>query len=420
MDWLQTLGFLGWIGTATDKSSDTHQTQDVHQTTLSEPVLKWRLDIVPDLENSTSVQYSGVEAHQELLYLGTSNHPGVLMVDRRYGVRVGRLDTEAPVQAKPTIVQRKGTEGSPQSRLFAVDLSGVVYGWTLPSPVEELLVLDGPKLHKPKSDRSAEHTKMWATALNIPVNTPIETDGTHLFVSTNNDVVYALDFDGNIVWRFAHKVSPTRKGNLQLFGAGSPLVEKDSIVVGFSDGAVLRLSKAEGTVVEKVYNGDGRYPDVIAQPTAVQGGLLVSGFEQPSYKQNQEAVIWSQSFGAVQKALKDPFEGNGTLVYHAGSNGVLRKLDTTTGTVLWEWDSKTGAALTSPQWFGKNLLVASHVSGLYLIDSSTGEETWRSRLNHRQTGYMQSPIQTDCALHAVTTKGYLEEYSICIAKNDEQ
>lgn len=412
MSWVQTLGFLGWSGATTTLSDDHHQAQDDHSTELHEPVLKWRLDIVPDLQNSTSVQYSGVEAHKELLYLGSSNSAGVLMVDRRYGVRVGRLDTAAPVQAKPTVIAVQSTEDSSQERLFAVDLSGVVYGWTLPSSVEELL-LEQDEQHKSLSDRSTDHTKLWETSLSIPVNTPIETDGTYLFVSTNNDVVYTLDLDGNIIWRFAHKVSPTRKGNLQLFGAGSPLVEKDSIVVGFSDGAVLRLSKTEGTVLEKVYNGDGRYPDVIAQPTAIQGGLLVSGFEQPSYKENQETVIWSQSFGAVQKALKDPFEGNGTLVYHAGSNGLLRKLDTTTGTVLWEWDSKTGAALTSPQWFGTELLVASHVSGLYLLDANTGEEIWRSRLNHRQTGYMQSPSQTGCALHAVTAKGFLEEYSIC-------
>ena len=61
-------------------------------------------------------------------------------------------------------------------------------------------------------------TNLWSTALDIPVNTPIESDGQNLlFVSTNNDIVYALGTDGQS-WRFAHKVSPTRKGNLQLFG----------------------------------------------------------------------------------------------------------------------------------------------------------------------------------------------------------
>lgn len=398
MYWLQTLGFIGL-------SVNQQPEDEPSLEALSEPTLQWNLDIVPDLENSTSVQYSGVNANNELLYLGTSNRSGVLLVDHRYGVRVGRIATTAPVQATPTITTVNG-----QLQLLAVDLSGMVYAWSLPTPSQ---TLDGGSSASPKSNRSTDHSLLWSTALDIPVNTPIESDGKQLFVSTNNDIVYALDADGSIAWRFAHKISPTRKGNLQLFGAGSPLILDDSIVVGFSDGAVLRLSKTDGTVLEKVYNGDGRYPDVIAKPAEVQGGIFISGFEQPSYKEDSEAILWSQSFGSVQGAIVDPVQGNGTIVYHAGSDGRLRKIDTTTGSVLWEWDSDTGAALTSPILFNDQLLLASHVSGLYLVDKDSGEETWRSRLNHRQTGYMQTPLLHDCALYGITTKGFLERYSVC-------
>ena len=235
MNWLQTLGFIGL--SATQEPED-----EASIDTLSEPIFQWSLDIVPDLENSTSVQYSGVNAYNELLYLGTSNRSGVLLIDHRYGVGVGRLETRAPVQATPTILTVSG-----QHRLFAVDLSGMVYAWSLPTTPQ---ISEGAPLESPKSDRSTDHALLWSAALDIPVNTPIEGDGKQL-VSTNNDIVYALNVDGSIAWRFAHKVSPTRKGNLQLFGAGSPLILDDSIVVGFSDGAVLRLSKMDGTVFKK-------------------------------------------------------------------------------------------------------------------------------------------------------------------------
>ncbi len=399
MNWLQTLGFL-WVST-TSSVEEGSANRSLH-----EPVLKWRLDIVPELQNSTSVQYSGVSTYNELLYLGTSNRSGVLMVDHRYGVRVGRLNTSAPVQATPTILTVNG-----EQQLFAVDLSGMVYAWKLPT--QSTQAVNESYQSKPQSNRSHDHLVLWETALDIPVNTPIESDGQNLFVSTNNDIVYALDLAGTVRWRFSHKVSPTRKGNLQLFGAGSPLLLEDSIVVGFSDGAVLRLSKSDGTVLEKVYNGDGRYPDVIAKPAAVQGGILISGFEQPSYKESKETVLWSQSFGSVQGSIVDPVQGNDTIVYHAGSDGKLRKLDTTTGAVIWEWDSDTGAALTTPLWFDDQILIASHVSGLFLIDSSTGAESWRSRLHHRQTGYMHTPVIHECSIYGITTKGFLEEYSVC-------
>ncbi len=409
MSWLHTLGFLGHLNSASTMVSST----EIH-----EPVLEWRINVVPNLTNATSVQYSGVTRYNELLYLGTSNRSGILMVDQRYGVKVGRLDTAAPVQAKPTILQSaKG------DRLLTVDLSGEVSCWSLPVPPAntiDILPIQIPNLERPTSDRSAEHQLQWSVSLDIPTNTPIETDGTYLFVSTNNDVVYALDLDGNIMWRFAHRVSPGRKGNLQLFGGGHPLVEEQSIVVGFSDGAVLRLSKADGSVMEKVYNGEGRYPDVIAQPTVVQGGLVISGFEQPSYKEQNEQVLWSKEFGAVQGALVDAKQGNGTLVYHAGSDGVLRKVDTTSGSVIWEWDSETGSALTAPVWWNEQLLIASHVGGLYVVDPMSGLKSWQSRFDYRQTGYMQPPLVSDCTIHVLSAKGFLEQYSTCSSKVKDQ
>ena len=404
MSWLHTLGFLA-------VPVDVSETERVQQAQL--PVLEWRLDVVPQLENSTSVQYSGVAKHRELLYLGTSNRAGILMLDHRYATPVGRLTTEAPVQARPTVLNVGST-----TQLIAVDLSGEVYSWSVSIGEEEEVSPDKLRLQIPDSDRSVDHTLNWSVSLDIPVNTPIETDGESLFVSTNNDIVYALDLDGNILWRFAHRVSPSRKGNLQLFGAGRPLVEDTSIVVGFSDGAVLRLTKSDGTIVEKVYNGEGRYPDVIAQPTSIQGGILISGFEEPSYKESQETVLWSKSFGAVQGSLVDPNEGNKTLVYHAGSDGLLRKIDTTSGAVLWDWDSETSASLTEPVWLNDQLLIASHVGGLYIIDPTTGEEIWRSRLEHRQTGYMQPPLVGECKIHVLSVKGFLEQYDTCIAAKE--
>lgn len=404
MGWLETLGLMAL----------TVSSEGENVSTRHEPVLEWRMDVVPELENSTSIQYSGVAKHDDLLYLGTSNKSGVLLVDARYSVKAGRLPTQAPVQATPTVL--KNEDGT--TDIFVVDLSGEVYRWqVLERPTDVLLTKEGwqsksPTFDRPNSDRSKEHTLLWSVQLDIPVNTPIETDGQFLYVSTNNDVVYALDMDGNIGWRFAHRVSPTRKGNLQLFGAGRPLVQEDRIVVGFSDGAVLQLAKSTGEVLEKTYNGEGRYPDVIAQPTVVQGGVLVSGFEQPSYKGSEDSILWSKNFGSVQHAVVDPFEGNQTMVYHAGSDGLLRKIDTTSGAVLWEWDSKTGAALTAPTLFGESLLVASHVGGLYLIDRN-GQEHWRSRLDYRQTGYMQAPLVSDCTIHTLSAKGFLEQYDTC-------
>ena len=115
-----------------------------------EPILQWRLDIVPDLQNSTSVQHSGVNAYNELLYLGTSHRSGVLLVDHRYGVRVGRLETtSAPVQATPTIIDYEWATPT----LLSIYQAWCMHG-SLPTPSQQLMESSHAS---PKSDRSTEH-----------------------------------------------------------------------------------------------------------------------------------------------------------------------------------------------------------------------------------------------------------------------
>jgi outer membrane protein assembly factor BamB len=191
------------------------------------------------------------------------------------------------------------------------------------------------------------------------------------------------------------------------------LLDNQEIVVGFSDGAVLRLDSSNGSVLERVYNGKGRYPDIIAQPIVVQGGVVVSGFEQPIWKQNVEDILWQEDFGSVQGGLIALDEANNTMIYHPGADGVLRKIDTTSGAVEWSWDSEKGTALTSPQRVLNHLLVASHSGGLFMIDSESGNEVWRTRADFQHTGILQSPAMEDCALTVLTRTGFLERYVTC-------
>ena len=85
----------------------------------------------------------------------------------------------------------------------------------------------------------------------------------------------------------------------------------------------------------------------------------------------------------------------------------LRKIDTTTGSVIWEWDSDTGAACRSRGLEDRYCLPAMcrFIFGRF----GHGKETWRSRL-HRQTVHAHHCLWL---LVWGDDKRLLEEYVIC-------
>ena len=401
MDWLGVVGFLSWYPQSFQESPVKY---------FDAPVLKWRLDITPERENSTASEYSGVATFEDYLYVGRSNQTGVLIVDKRLGVSVGVLETSAPVQSTPVIITTEtGT------LLIASDLAGEVIAWSIPTPnIESTLELSNTsKVIRQSLDVTSLYTKRWVQPLKIPVIAPLVGDKQQIVISTNEDVVYALGLNGDIQWRVEHQTSPSRSGNLQLFGAGKPLLTDSHAVVGFSDGGVLTINRQTGLVDNNVFNGDGRYPDVIAAPTLVQGGLVVSGFEKPMWKQNSQSILWEQEVGAVESILVDPIEGNQTIVYHPGADGVLRKVDTTSGAILWEWDSEEGSALTEPKFWNDKIIITSHSGGVYLIDTNDGQEQWRTRDDFRREGVLRAPSMDSCGFTILTRAGFLERYQTC-------
>ena len=401
MKWLGVVGFLAWSEGAS---------QNFPVEPLEAPVLKWRLDVTPERENSTASEYSGVATYGEYLYIGLSNKNGILIVDKHLGVPVGVLDTSAPIQSTPLIIS---TESG--TMIVVSDLAGDVTAWSIPvsNNVHTLQVLKVPELVLPDADLADQYTKLWVQPLNIPVMAPLVGDSKHIVVSTNEDVVYALGMDGDIQWRVEHQTSPSRSGNLQLFGAGKPLLTESHAVVGFSDGGVLTINRQTGLIDNNVFNGDGRYPDVIAAPALIQGGLVVSGFEKPMWKQSSQSILWEQEVGAVESILVEPTEGNQTIIYHPGADGILRKVDTTSGAILWTWDSEEGSALTEPQFLNKNIILTSHSGGVYLIDSEDGTERWRTRGDFRREGVLKAPSMDKCGFTILTRAGFLERYQTC-------
>ena len=378
MNWMTVLGLSSTLGSFSPENEKNITSSSLETVSWSEPILAWKKDVTPDQENATNVESSAIAIWKDEIYFGVSHRKGIVILDRYNGESIGVLETKASVQSRPTVVG---------SKIFAADISGTIYSWDLESKKE-----------------------LWTVALNAPVNTEMSLYEEQLFVATNSDVVYSLSLDGEVLWRYAHRADPSRKGKLQLLGAAKPLAREKDVVLGFSDGAVVRLNRNTADILEQVWNGSGRYPDIIAQPTDLKDGVLVSGFEKPTWKQVNQTTSWEQAIGGNHSALVLE-EQNGVMVLHPGGDGILRKIDSTSGTVLWSWDSDTGSALTMPQITSSGVFISSSVGGLWLIDPSTGEEEWSYQTDYMFAGAMHAPLIVENQIFLLNKSGFLMVFS---------
>ena len=379
-DWLSVLGLIGYQ--SVNPILETERSPSSTDMVVTAPILRWRVDVTPDQENSTSVEYSAPNVCGDTVFVGLSNHAGLQGYNMQHGYRTYNLSTDASVQMRPTVHNKK---------MVVADLSGTVYAWDCTS----------------FSSVESSQPSLWKTELQIPINTDIVVNDSMLVVSTNGNVVYALNWQGEIIWRYEHRINASRKGNLQLFGAAKPLLTDGYVVVGFSDGSVASLDSRTGTVISTAWNGAGRYPDIIAQPLQTAMGVVVSGFEQPTWQEHTGTIGWQHTFGATHSSILLS-ENNGVYLVHPGSDGVLRKIDSTSGTVVWEWDSGLQSALSTPVILADgNMLLSSSTGGMYIVDGQ-GKLIWRDLRTYSIAGIMQAPLVYGKQIFLLTKSGFLE------------
>jgi len=99
-------------------------------------------------------------------------------------------------------------------------------------------------------------------------------------------------------------------------------------------------------------------------------------------------------------------------VFHGGQDGVLRCVDTRTGALIWDWDSETQSALTTPVVTDAGLLVGAAAGTLYLIRPSDGAEAWRWRPGFHVSGVTVAPGVDGRQAVAVTNAGNLVSFVV--------
>jgi outer membrane protein assembly factor BamB len=247
-----------------------------------------------------------------------------------------------------------------------------------------------------------------------------------VIVAGVDNVVAALSLDdGALVWRHAQRLDPGRSAELELYGAPTPTRFGDQVLVGFADGTLAALDLDDGETFWQRRVGEGQYPDILGPPVVLGGDIVVAGYSEPLVGIHAESrnVRWRLdvggagapvSGGGIGATPSGSFDADAehAFVFHGGQDGVLRCVDTRTGALVWDWDSDTQSALTSPVVTDAGLLIGAAAGTLYLIRPADGAEAWRWRPGIHLSGITVAPGVDGRQAVAVTNAGNLVSFVV--------
>jgi eukaryotic-like serine/threonine-protein kinase len=341
------------------------------------PVAHWVADLPGGkLNAATHTERSGPVIVGTSIFIGAAAGDGLYEVARHDGHLLRKFAANSSVESEPLITA---------NRVYFSDTGGRTWCYT------------------------REGEELWQHQATAPILVrPTLNDG-QLFITTVEDEAYALDSEtGKAVWRYRHPKDLTREAELKLYGAPTALVDEKTALFGFSDGAVAAIDRKNGDIVWTKRVGEGRYPDIVATPTSDANDLYISAYYEPLIALDKQSlnIRWRLDIGAAAAPVINDNAKNPSL-FHPGRDGVLRAIAIGTGAITWEWDSETSGALSTPIITDAGLLTTSSDGALYLVDPSTGVETWRYHEPVQLSGVTSKPAIDGRQLVFVTNAGKL-------------
>jgi outer membrane protein assembly factor BamB len=204
-----------------------------------------------------------------------------------------------------------------------------------------------------------------------------------VFVATMGGMLAMDAATGSVVW-----------SNPNARGFSSPAVYNDSVYVGTSNGSVIRLNAADGSVLwETRLLANPSFSGITSSPKILYDRLFVGTFNETggpgevvALSEGNGSVLWRHGTGSVH--FSSPAYANGTLYvgimgrYNKTSQitfdapfGVLA-LDANSGDQRWFY-STGGSVAASPAIAGETVIVPSKDGKVVALNRTTGAFVWR-------------------------------------------
>lgn len=190
-------------------------------------------------------------------------------------------------------------------------------------------------------------------------------EGRVYFVTTSNSILALEAESGRQVWSYTRQ-DPS---SYSIRGGTTPVIHKNLIYVGFSEGSFVAFNKSNGTINWEIQlNKNKRFKDIDASAVVDGDKIYVSGYDDKLYTlstTNGDVLNKFEAGGYVPVTL------DGSLVYYPSSNGKVYALNKDSLKVVWEYTVPNGLP-TEISLFNGNIIFGESLGDLILLDKKTG------------------------------------------------
>lgn len=225
-----------------------------------------------------------------------------------------------------------------------------------------------------------------------------------VFVATSSEELYALNENtGKEIWHYSHRGDE----KMTVRGTAGPVVYGNEVFQGFSDGYLVGLTAAKGTVLwERKLREKDRFYDVDMVPYVDDQSVVAATFDGRLFSLDRLSgeTKWMYPAGSYGGFLVD-----GDRLYFSALNGNVFALQRATGEVIWKTALTKGVGLT-PTKVGDHLVVTTSADPVYLLKPSNGEIEWTGALG---TGTLAAPASDGEAwFYCLSNYGVLYSFEI--------
>jgi outer membrane protein assembly factor BamB len=219
--------------------------------------------------------------------------------------------------------------------------------------------------------------------------------------------------NGELEWTISRQLP-----RLTLRGDSKPLLTQGVAFIGFADGTFAALDSASGRALWDfpISFASGRseierLADVDTNPLIVGNKLYVSSYQDTTHSVNvvEQKVEWTAELSTYNE-----FAYDAASLYLTDRQGVVHRLDRTTGEVLWSQEALKHRVLSTPVSIGPFLLFADDDGDIFVLDKRDGSFAGRHNLGAERI--IGSPESESDTIYFIDSDGSLRSLSL-INKN---
>lgn len=215
--------------------------------------------------------------------------------------------------------------------------------------------------------------------------------------------------DGHALWHY-QQTEPS----LILRGASAPQISNESVIAGFANGNLAKLTLRNGNLlwVQPVAISDGSFAiqrmiDIDADPIVLGNRVYAVTYQGQiaALDLNSGQVIWTHTLSSYTGMAVDSAH-----VYVTDAKSHVWAFDKNNGKVAWQQTQLETRGLSGPALLGNNVIVGDAEGYLHWLNKNDGHFVARTRVD--LSGIFARPIVDNAIVYVVTRDGQLAAYTL--------